>query len=112
MIKKIWLLTAFLALGACTKKNQTSTAPLTPEQMIEKGEKVFAMNCLSCHGADPKKDGPIGPAIWGSSKELIEARVLHAKYPEGYKPKRSTNLMVALPHLSEEITTIHAYLNH
>jgi mono/diheme cytochrome c family protein len=112
MIKKLMLLAAFLVLGACTKKAEQPAAPLTPEKIFEKGQQVFTMNCVSCHGPDPKKDGPVGPAIWGSSKDLIEARVLRADYPAGYKPKRSTRLMVALPHLSGEITTLHEYLNH
>ena len=79
--------------------------------LIEHGHKVFLLNCTSCHGADPSKDGPVGPALAGSSLELLQARVMRVQYPEGYKPKRTTGLMVALPHLEKEIPALHAYLN-
>jgi mono/diheme cytochrome c family protein len=79
--------------------------------MIEKGAKIYQMNCLSCHGPDPKKDGPIGPSIAGSSLELITMRVLELKYPVGYKPKRGTSSMVALPHLKNEIPSLFEYLS-
>lgn len=102
----------FAALSACTKKQAaTNQMPLTPEQLVEKGQQVFTVNCQSCHGADAKKDGSIGPAIWGSSLELITARVLHVEYPTGYAAKRSTKLMVPLPHLEADLPAIHAFLN-
>jgi mono/diheme cytochrome c family protein len=102
----------FLFLS-CTKKSAPveNAAPLTQEQLVEKGQKIFQLNCTSCHGSDPKNDGPIGPALAGSSLALIEARVMRAAYPEGYKPKRTTSTMVALPHLKNDIPALHAYLN-
>jgi mono/diheme cytochrome c family protein len=106
------MLLPFLLLE-CTKKsappeNQT---PLTQEQLVEKGQQIFQLNCTSCHGGDPQKDGPIGPSIAGSALPLIEARVMRAEYPAGYTPKRTTKTMVALPHLKEDLPAIHAYLN-
>jgi hypothetical protein len=59
----------------------------------------------------PQKDGPIGPSVAGSTLPLIEARVMRAEYPVGYKPKRTTKTMVALPHLKDDLPAIHAYLN-
>jgi mono/diheme cytochrome c family protein len=101
-----------LMLGtACTpNKPATPAAPLTGLELIEHGHQVFLMNCASCHGSDPLHDGPVGPAIAGSATELIEARVLRAGYPAGYKPKRTSATMVALPHLQKEIPAIAAYL--
>ncbi len=40
----------------------------------------------------------------------MEARVLHQSYPPGYKPKRTTHLMRALPWLAPEIDNITAFL--
>ncbi|MEQ1878423.1 MAG: cytochrome c, partial [Bdellovibrionia bacterium] len=67
--------------------------------------------CIACHNSDPKVDGILGPAIHGSSKELLEARILRAEYPTGYTPKRNSKTMVALPHLKGDIDALVAYLN-
>ena len=67
-------------------------------------------NCIACHDRDPGREGVLGPAIAGSSRELIEARVMRAEYPPGYKPKRDTNLMPAQPFLRPQIEPLAAYL--
>jgi hypothetical protein len=67
-------------------------------------------NCIACHNADPTKDGNIGPAIAGSSRELVEARVMRAQYPPGYTPKRTTQLMPAQPFLEGLVPSLAAYL--
>jgi hypothetical protein len=54
--------------------------------------------------------GKPGPEIAGSSRELVEARVLHVAYPPGYTPKRKTNTMRAMPRLAAEIDNIVAFL--
>jgi len=106
------LTSALIFLPACTKKQDTNAnLNLTPEQLFEKGKQIYTANCVSCHGADPKKDGSIGPAIWGSSLELISHRVLTSDYPEGYKPKRSTTIMSALPYLQKDLPALHHFLN-
>lgn len=86
-------------------------APLTPEQRIEAGRGAYNANCIACHSVDPTTDGALGPAVAGSSLSLIEARVLRAEYPEGYKPKRDTRVMVALPHLKPRLAELAAYLD-
>ena len=75
-----------------------------------KGKQVFMANCIACHNPDPAKDGPVGPAIKGSSEELVKLRVTEAKYPAGYKPKRDTNLMPPLPHLAGSVADLAAFL--
>ena len=104
-------------VSACTKKTETVKTdgdPNSPEQMralVEKGRMVYVANCTSCHGVDPKHEGAMGPAVHGSSLELLEKRVVDGTYPEKYKPKRSTKIMQALPFLKGDIKTLHAYLN-
>lgn len=100
--------------SSCTKKDPA--APQSPEQvqasdLIEKGQRSYQVNCIACHNPNPKLDGVIGPAVAGSSLELIRKRVMEAGYPEGYKPKRNTIAMVALPHLKNDIEALHAYLS-
>jgi len=83
----------------------------TGEELAARGKTVYMSNCIACHNMDPSQDGALGPAVTGSSHELLEARILRAEYPEGYTPKRDTNAMLALPHLEREIDALHAYLN-
>lgn len=85
-------------------------APTDPAALAERGRVVYMTNCIACHNPDPTKDGALGPAVKGSSQELLEARVIHAAYPEGYTPKRETAVMVALPFLEPEIPALAAYL--
>lgn len=106
------LISALIFLSACTKKQDpNNNLDLTQEQLFEKGKQVYIANCVSCHGADPKKDGSIGPAIWGSSLDLISHRVLTADYPEGYTPKRSSTIMASLPYLKKDLPAIYQFLN-
>lgn len=86
-------------------------APLWAAGDASKGEQIFKTICSACHGPDPKKDGPLGPAVEGSSRDLVEARVMRAEYPKGYKPKRDTHLMVPFPQYKDNIDDITAYLN-
>lgn len=98
---------AALSLAACKKEE------LSPEQArVRKGQTLYTLHCTACHNpSDPKRDGGLGPAIAGSSLELLEARVLRGAYPEGYTPKRATHIMQKLPLVQEDVEALHAYLN-
>ena len=76
----------------------------------ERGRRAYMANCIACHHADPKREGVLGPAIAGSSQELIEARIMRAEYPPGYEPKRDTGLMPAQPFLRPQLESLAAYL--
>lgn len=77
---------------------------------VELGRRAYAANCIACHNPDPTRDGTVGPAIAGSAPELVRARVLHAEYPPGYKPKRDSHLMPAQPFLADDVENLAAYL--
>ena len=79
------------ALIACGSAACSSSADLSP--LAQQGQRVYQNVCIACHNGDPTQDGSAGPAIAGSSRELVEARVLHASYPPGYTPKRQSNAM-------------------
>lgn len=102
-----------LLLAACTKPGSDG-APVSPEEtLVRTGKSVYASNCIACHNPDPTKDGPLGPAVKGSSRELIEARVLRAEYPPGYTPKRKSKVMVALPQLNaNDLDALAAFLKN
>lgn len=76
----------------------------------ERGAVIYRTNCSACHNENPNLPGSLGPAIAGSPKELIEARVLHGAYPVGYDPKRRTHIMRPLPWLGPHIDDLTAYL--
>jgi mono/diheme cytochrome c family protein len=67
-------------------------------------------NCVVCHNPNPNLAGSQGPPIAGSSRELIEDRVLYLKYPPGYTPKRTTHAMRAIPQLKNQIDDLTAFL--
>ncbi|MES2856046.1 MAG: cytochrome c [Bdellovibrionota bacterium] len=104
----------FLVLFAGCTKSQPVSSPATPEEaqklLESKGRAVYQSSCTSCHSNDPKVDGSLGPAVAGSSRELLEARIMTATYPAGYTPKRPSLVMVALPHLKNDIDALAAYL--
>ncbi len=80
--------------------------------LVKKGKAVYSTNCTACHNADPKQDGSLGPAVYKSAKDLIEARVMKGEYPKNYKPKRDTKIMQPLPQLKNDIEALAAYLNN
>lgn len=80
---------------------------MTPAQQ---GRIVYMTNCVVCHNSNPNLPGSQGPPIAGSSRELVYDRVMSLKYPPGYKPKRTTHAMRALPHLAHQIDNLTAFL--
>jgi mono/diheme cytochrome c family protein len=104
------LLFLMAVLGACTKKPPVNLADLTPDQLVQRGRQVYAMNCIACHNSDPKLDGPIGPAVWGVSREVLNYKILGGSIPEGYARKKAGAVMPKMPHLEKELPALDAYL--
>lgn len=100
-------------LASCNSENNTeiSSADKKKQELIDKGRVVYFGSCVACHNQNPKFDGSIGPAIQGSSLELVRLRVLFNKYPEGYTPKRTTTDMPPFEDLKDDIESLHAFLN-
>ena len=99
-----WLGGALAAAGiGCSSGPQLSEA-------AQRGRSTYLSVCIACHNQDPALDGAVGPAIAGASRELLEARVVHAGYPPGYQPKRSSSAMPAFPQLAGQIDDLHAFL--
>jgi mono/diheme cytochrome c family protein len=102
------LLLLLLAGFGCASPRPTGGPARPPDPA--RGKQVYLSNCIACHGADPAVAGPLGPPVKPSSRELIEARVLRGAYPDGYKPKRDTQLMKPLPQLAPDIDDLAAFL--
>ena len=107
--KLVKLLFGIYLLASCSNDSDDSKSARNPD--VERGRAVFVANCIACHNNDPSRDGPIGPAIKGSPRELLEARVLSTSYPPNYKPKRPTKVMPQFPFLKDEIPYLAAYLS-
>jgi len=102
------LLGIYLFLASCSNDSDDAASKRNPD--VGKGRAVYLANCVACHNNDPSRDGPLGPAIKGSSRELLQARVLSTSYPPNYKPKRPTKVMPQFPFLKDEIPYLAAYL--
>lgn len=84
---------------------------MAQETLAARGRVLYLSHCIACHNQNPKLNGSLGPDVWGSSKELLEARVVHGTYPAGYTPKRQSQAMPAMPHLAKELDAIVAFLS-
>lgn len=78
--------------------------------LADRGRRVYLAQCTACHAPDPARPGPVGPAVKGASRELLEAKVLRGSYPPGYVPQRPTTIMPPQPALAPEIPALAAYL--
>jgi mono/diheme cytochrome c family protein len=96
---------AALAL-ACS--DSTGTPQLS--DAAKRGKLVYDGVCIACHNPNPALDGSIGPANAHAPRALVEARVLRAEYPPGYKPKRESHAMPPMPQLADKIDDLTAYL--
>ena len=97
------------ALAAASLGCSEGGAPKLSEA-AQRGTAVYMSVCIACHNVNPSLDGSLGPANAGASRELLEARVLHAAYPPGYQPKRTSKAMPAFPQLAGDIDALTAYL--
>jgi mono/diheme cytochrome c family protein len=98
---------AMLALAAAVA-GCSGQDTLSPE--AERGRQAYVAQCTSCHSIDPGQNGPLGPAVKGSTRELLEARLLRGVYPPGYTPKRPSAIMQPMPQLAPRLDDLAAYL--
>ena len=91
------------------QKKLNKTVALTTD--IEKGRMVYFANCVSCHNNNPRKPGSIGPEVYGVSIDVLSQKIVSGKYPENYIPKRTSKIMPSMPHLSKDISNLHAFIN-
>jgi mono/diheme cytochrome c family protein len=108
LIKKSSIISFFVWLIFVGCSKDSDSPGQTPNW--QRGRAVYVANCVACHNGDPAKDGPIGPALKGSPRELLEYRVLRTEYPPGYTPKRNTKVMPTFPFLKSEIPYLAEYL--
>jgi mono/diheme cytochrome c family protein len=91
-----------VAVGGCTESGLSPSA--------ERGRQIYLAQCTACHNTDPSQPGTIGPPVKGSSRDLLEAKILQGTYPSGYTPKRPTKVMVPMPQVAPELAALADYL--
>jgi mono/diheme cytochrome c family protein len=96
--------------GNTVKQPEKQVDPAT-QKLIKQGRAAYYSTCIACHNQNPSLAGSVGPELTGASVELLEAKILKGEYPQGYQAKRTTTLMVPLPHLGAQIPALHAFLN-
>jgi mono/diheme cytochrome c family protein len=96
------LLALAVALGGCSDSGLSPAA--------ERGRQVYLAHCIACHNTDPTQPGSLGPPIKGSSRDLLEAKVVKGTYPPGYTPKRPTKVMVPIPAVAPDVAALAEYL--
>lgn len=89
----------------------TGCPPRDEPPEVTRGRAAYGGTCTSCHNLNPALDGSIGPAIKGSSRALVEAKLLRGEYPSGYTPKRDTKVMPPMPAMAGSVDDIVAFLN-
>jgi mono/diheme cytochrome c family protein len=98
------VITAAAQLSACGEGSDDLS------QSADRGRKIYQNVCIACHNNDPNLAGTIGPANAGASLALLEAKVIHGKYPPSYEPKRDTQAMPTFPYLEKDLPDLVAYL--
>jgi len=101
-------LLALLGAAALAGCSDSGGGRLDPA--AERGRQIYLAQCTACHAGDPAQDGPLGPAVKGSSRALLEARLLRGSYPPGYTPKRPSAVMQPMPQLGASLDDLGAYL--
>jgi mono/diheme cytochrome c family protein len=91
------------AVAGCSKEPALSAEG-------ERGRRVYQSQCIACHNPDPAQNGAVGPAVRGSSADLVRAKVLDGRYPDGYTPKRATKVMQPMPQLAQDVPALAEYL--
>jgi mono/diheme cytochrome c family protein len=97
------LLAIILGASACGEPAPTGA-------LAQRGRQVYLAQCIACHATDPSQAGPLGPPVKGSSRELLDAKVLRGMYPPGYRPQRPTAVMPPQPGLAPEIPALAEFL--
>jgi mono/diheme cytochrome c family protein len=99
-----------LTVGIAAAFSACSDPPSPAGPNAERGRQIYLAQCIACHNSNPAVAGPVGPPVQGSSRELLEGKVLKGAYPPGYTPKRPTTLMPAQLALGGEIDNLAAFL--
>jgi mono/diheme cytochrome c family protein len=90
-------------VSACPARKQLSEA-------AARGQAQYLSTCIACHNTDPKQPGAVGPALVGSTRDLLEAKLVRGEYPAGYKPQRETHIMPLQPQMASSVDDLAAFL--
>jgi len=104
------LAAALLAIGCSEQTSAPAAGGSEQAAAVKRGRQIYENVCIACHNGDPTQPGSLGPPLAGSSRELVEAKVLRGAYPPGYTPKRPGQAMPRYEYLSGRLGDVAAYL--
>lgn len=73
-------------------------------------QRLYERNCTKCHNADPSKPGSIGPELVTTPQKAFKMKVVHGKYPNGYKPKRNSKAMPKFGLFDWQVDSLYWYV--
>jgi mono/diheme cytochrome c family protein len=94
---------ASLAVAGCSDQRAQSPA-------AQRGRQIYLAQCTACHSPDPSQAGAVGPPLKGSSRDLLDAKLLRGTYPPGYTPKRPTAIMPPQPAVAPDTSALAEFL--
>ena len=103
MRRALALLALVLGAAACGEPAPTGA-------LAQRGRQVYLAQCIVCHSPDPAQAGPVGPPVKGSSRALLESKILKGTYPPGYRRQRPTAVMPIQPAVAPEIPALAEFL--
>lgn len=74
------------------------------------GKRLYVLNCVRCHNANPTKAGVVGPELFTTPDYVFRTKVPEGTYPSGYKPKRRTKIMPKFKSLTNQTDLIYNYI--
>ena len=109
-LARLWAAPVGAALAALLIFGLTGCGQKEERTPAQKGRTLYSLHCIACHNSEPSLAGPVGPPLRGSSRELLDAKLLKGTYPPGYTPKRPSAVMQPMPHLASSVSDLAAYL--
>lgn len=112
VVTSVSLITALVALSSLAGCSRGAQDMGLKTKAAQEGYTIALTHCVTCHNIqNPFADRPTGPPIARSSRELLEAKVLHQRYPDGYTPKRPGAItMPKYLQVASRIDDIYAFL--
>ncbi len=99
---------ALIIVGSLFIAASASAAPKAPKktpELLKKGQEIFAINCVACHGSSGLGDGPAAVALNPKPRSFIKDKFKNGDKPGQVYKSISEGLpgtpMVAYAHLSD-----------
>ncbi len=104
-MKKLLLVISAAFLFTSVAGTASAKAPKKTPELLKKGQEVFTINCVACHGSSGMGDGPAAVALNPKPRSFAKDKFKNGDKPEQVFKSISEGLkgtpMVAYGHLPE-----------